>query len=57
MAITAPHLRYYDHGLCRRTVRPCEPCSTQLPYAITCAAVSGVTYLIVGLLVHFGLPE
>ena len=29
--------------------------STQLPYAITCAAVSGVTYLIAGLLVHFGI--
>ena len=29
--------------------------STQLPYAITCAAVSGVTYLISGLLVHFGI--
>ena len=29
--------------------------STQLPYAITCAAVSGVTYLLAGLLVHFGI--
>lgn len=29
--------------------------STQLPYAITCAVVSGVTYLIAGLLVHFGI--
>ena len=29
--------------------------STQLPYAITCAAVSGVTYLIAGTLVHFGV--
>ena len=29
--------------------------STQLPYAITCAAVSGVTYLIAGTLVHFGI--
>ena len=30
--------------------------STQLPYAITCAAVSGVTYLIVGVLVQAGAP-
>ena len=30
--------------------------STQLPYAITCAAVSGVTYLIAGILVHLGAP-
>ena len=30
--------------------------STQLPYAITCAAVSGVTYLIAGLLVQLGAP-
>ena len=30
--------------------------STQLPYAVTCAAVTGTTYLIVGVLVHLGLP-
>ncbi|MCI9122085.1 MAG: Na+/H+ antiporter NhaC family protein [Oscillibacter sp.] len=30
--------------------------STQLPYAITCAVVSGVTYLIAGFLVNAGLP-
>ncbi len=30
--------------------------STQLPYAITCAAVSGVTYLIAGILVSVGAP-
>ncbi len=30
--------------------------STQLPYAITCAVVSGLTYLIVGCLVYAGLP-
>ncbi|WP_295762227.1 Na+/H+ antiporter NhaC family protein [uncultured Oscillibacter sp.] len=30
--------------------------STQLPYAITCAVVSGVTYLIAGILVSAGLP-
>ena len=30
--------------------------STQLPYAITCAVVSGVAYLITGLLVHLGAP-
>ncbi len=30
--------------------------STQLPYAITCAVVSGVTYLIAGLLAYFGAP-
>ncbi len=30
--------------------------STQLPYAITCAVVSGVTYLIAGILVSVGLP-
>ena len=30
--------------------------STQLPYAITCAVVAGVTYLITGILVHFGAP-
>lgn len=30
--------------------------STQLPYAITCGVVSGVTYLVAGLLVHFGAP-
>lgn len=30
--------------------------STQLPYAITCAAVSGVTYLIDGVLVQMGAP-
>lgn len=29
--------------------------STQLPYAITCAAVSGITYLIAGVLVHVGV--
>jgi len=30
--------------------------STQLPYAITCAAVSGVTYLVAGLLTQVGAP-
>ncbi len=30
--------------------------STQLPYAILCAVVAGVTYLITGILVHFGAP-
>ncbi len=30
--------------------------STQLPYAISCAVVSGVTYLIAGLLAYFGAP-
>ena len=30
--------------------------STQLPYAITCAVVSGVTYLIAGILVSAGAP-
>ncbi len=30
--------------------------STQLPYAITCAVISGVTYLIAGMLVHLGAP-
>ena len=30
--------------------------STQLPYAITCAVVSGVTYLIAGILVSVGAP-
>ncbi len=30
--------------------------STQLPYAISCAVVSGITYLIAGTLVHFGAP-
>ena len=30
--------------------------STQLPYAITCAVVAGVTYLIAGLLVQVGAP-
>ena len=30
--------------------------STHLPYAVTCAAVSGVTYLIAGILVHLGAP-
>ena len=30
--------------------------STQLPYAVTCAAVSGVTYLIAGMLVQLGAP-
>ena len=30
--------------------------STQLPYAITCAVVSGVTYLIAGILVNLGAP-
>ena len=30
--------------------------STQLPYAITCAVISGITYLIAGLLVMAGLP-
>ena len=30
--------------------------STQLPYAITCAVVSGVTYLIAGILVSMGAP-
>ena len=28
---------------------------TQLPYAVTCAAVSAVTYVIAGCLVHFGI--
>ena len=31
--------------------------STQLPYAITCAAVSGITYLIAGLLASVGAPS
>ena len=30
--------------------------STQLPYAITCAVVSGVTYLVAGILVSLGAP-
>ena len=30
--------------------------STQLPYAITCAVVSGITYLIAGILVSMGAP-
>ena len=30
--------------------------STQLPYAIACAVVSGVTYLIAGVLVTAGAP-
>ena len=30
--------------------------STQLPYAILCAVVAGVTYLITDVLVHFGAP-
>ena len=30
--------------------------STQLPYAITCAAVAGVTYLIAGVLIQMGAP-
>ncbi len=30
--------------------------STQLPYAVTCAVVSGVTYLIAGILVSAGAP-
>jgi len=30
--------------------------STQLPYAFTCAVVSGITYLIAGILVYFGAP-
>ncbi|WP_300411527.1 Na+/H+ antiporter NhaC family protein [uncultured Oscillibacter sp.] len=30
--------------------------STQLPYAITCAVVSGITYLIAGILVSVGAP-
>ena len=31
-------------------------CSSDLPYAITCAVVSGVTYLIAGILVSLGAP-
>ena len=30
--------------------------STQLPYAISCAVISGITYLIAGLLVTAGIP-
>ena len=30
--------------------------STQLPYAISCAVISGITYLIAGLLVMANLP-
>ena len=30
--------------------------STQLPYAISCAVISGITYLVAGLLVTAGLP-
>ena len=30
--------------------------STQLPYAVTCAVVSGITYLIAGILAQFGAP-
>ena len=30
--------------------------STQLPYAITCAVIAGITYVVAGLLVHFGAP-
>ena len=30
--------------------------STQLPYAIVCAAISFVSYVAAGLLVHFGAP-
>ena len=31
-------------------------CPPNLPYAITCAVVSGVTYLIAGILVSLGAP-
>ena len=30
--------------------------STQLPYAVSCAAIAAVGYLVAGILVHFGLP-
>jgi len=30
--------------------------STQLPYAIVCAAIAFVSYVVAGLLVHFGAP-
>ena len=30
--------------------------STQLPYAISCAVIAGITYVVAGLLVHFGAP-
>ena len=30
--------------------------STQLPYAITCAVISGLCYVLAGTLAHFGLP-
>ena len=30
--------------------------STQLPYAISCAVISGITYFIAGVLVMSGLP-
>ncbi len=49
-------LRHNDHGLCGRPVRPCQHVSTQLPYAITAAAVSCISYVAAGLLVHFELP-
>ena len=30
--------------------------STKLPYAIVCAAIAFVSYVVAGLLVHFGAP-
>ena len=30
--------------------------STQLPYAISCAVIAGITYIIAGLLAHIGAP-
>ncbi len=30
--------------------------STQLPYAISCAVISGLSYILAGLLAHFGQP-
>lgn len=41
-------IRYDDYGIRRREVRHINHVSTQLPYAITVAAISFVTYVIAG---------
>jgi Na+/H+ antiporter NhaC len=33
-----------------------NPVSTQLPYALSCAAISGVAYIVAGILATVGLP-
>lgn len=46
---TARHFRHHHRGVCGSPVSILDYVMTQLPYAVTCAAVSFVTYIVASL--------